>query len=194
MLNKWYIGLDQSSSNTGIAATNGRVILTSNLIIKAKLSMPEKLMLIEDFIRSCCEAVEPAKVYTEAIYSRARLIRAFTALLKVETTIHNYLFRVGYPYETMSPNHTQADSWPRKIGVRNTKDSVRLWLLENGQTLPKVISEHELDALGVLFGGLVKDDIIDDVSCIFKLPIVHHRFNDYPNMLKREADNLVYSA
>lgn len=175
----WYLGLDQSSSHTGVALTDGSVVITTDFRMKEKLELQEKLFLLENFVHSCCTLFSPEKIFTEAVYTPSARLKSFSVLLRVETTIHNYLYRSRREFESISANKVFKDSWPRQLGLDGTKEFVRAWLVQLGSKMPVAITDHELDAVGILFGGLKKNGILKEANLVASIPLVRYTANEY---------------
>lgn len=192
----WYLGLDQASYDTGIAIAHGYNVFTTAMSIKATKKHPVELVerchRIEQMLGSICEALPLTEVFTESTHTRQ--MRAYTVLVKVETTIHNYLYRNGIPYSQISPNNHQIVSWPRLLQLGGTKEHVRLVL---DSLLPELITEHELDAIGVLFGSLVRDNIVTP-EIIRRINIVRTRNSaDLLTCIqayRSQSNNIVHTA
>ncbi len=196
----WYLGLDQSSSHTGVALTDGSMMMTTDFRLKEKLELNEKLFLMENFLHECCQLVRPQKVFMESVYTPSARLKAFSVLLRVETTIQNYLYRNNLDFESMSPNKVMEGSWPRQLGLTGTKEYVRAWLVQAGVKMPPIITDHELDAIGVLFGGLKKNGILKEANQVASIPLFRYTPNEYLNRVReyrdteQKTDNILHPA
>jgi hypothetical protein len=66
-------------------------------------------------------------------------------------TVHMALYKQSIPYEVIG-----AKEWSQHLNLKGTKEYAKEYFnnrLKGG-------TEHEYDALGVLFGGLVRADLI----------------------------------
>lgn len=186
----YYVGFDQSSSNTGIATLIGDVVYSTNLKLKTSDDLLKKLQVTRNYLRDCFTAPTPDIVITEDIYTPANRIKAFKALIRVETTIHNFFYDFDVPLMTITPNPRLGNSWPRMLQITSTKDPMREWLeARNRQESVTLYSEHECDSIGVLLGGLIQSGKISLVNAK-ELRFVRSIANKYPSLIRPELENL----
>lgn len=151
-----YLGLDQSSSYTGLAwlsmAGPTPMVYTTTFEARGSGNLVRRLVHIESFVRTlaCDGPASPNLVFTEQVFPGRR--SAYGTLLRVEAVIHMQLYKSKVPYETVG-----AAEWSRLLGLRGTKSHARD---KFHRRLGGTPTEHEFDALGVLFGGLIKARII----------------------------------
>lgn len=159
-INDWYLGLDQASYDTGIAIAHGATVFTAAMHIRTTRKHPveliERCARVERVLDSLCQVIPFTKAYTEYVHTGQ--MRAYQVLVKIETTIHNYFYKRGLPFAIIKADPLIRESWPRLLNFGGTKEHVRLAL---DFMLPSEISEHELDAIGVLYGSLVRDNIVE---------------------------------
>lgn len=154
----WFIGIDQSSTNNGLAAYHAghHTIYTTNFLCgKNNVELIERLYRLERFLEAVVYQTKPQQFYTEEIHPGNR--HAYAVLLKVESTIHSMLYRCHIPYVTISANVIQKSSWPAQLKIKGSKEHIRIALTGIADPLS---TEHELDAVGVLLGALVRDKLI----------------------------------
>jgi Holliday junction resolvasome RuvABC endonuclease subunit len=164
----WYIGLDQSSTDNGIAAYHkdtNTIYTTYFFCGKHDIELVERLYRLERFLESAISALNPKRVYTEEVHPGNR--HAYAVLLRVEMAIHSMLYRHYVPYSSISANVIQHDSWPAQLKLKGTKEHIRLALTN---VADPTSTEHELDAVGVLLGGLTRDGLFE-LELINKLKI-----------------------
>jgi Holliday junction resolvasome RuvABC endonuclease subunit len=153
----WYMGVDQSSTNNGVAAYHSgtHTIYTTNFFCgKHNVELVERLYRLEHFLESVVNQIRPAIFYTEEVHPGNR--HAYAVLLRVEMAVHSMLYRSYIPYSSISANVIQKESWPAMLKLKGTKEHIRL-ALEG--IAPPLSTEHELDAVGVLLGSLVRDKL-----------------------------------
>ena len=177
----WYIGIDQSSTNNGVAAYNKdtQTIYTTNFFCgKHQVELVERIYRLERFLESLVSQLRPQHVYTEDVHPGNR--HAYAVLLRVEMAIHSLLYRTYTPYSSISANSVQKNSWPSHLKIKGTKEHIRLALYNIADPLS---TEHELDAIGVLLGSLVRDKLFE-LELIKELKITHIQdFNEYTSIL-----------
>lgn len=149
----FYIGLDQALNNTGIAVTNGKEIVTTQIINTSKEDVLDRLVTIEALLTQLLMTVKPKVVFMEGIYVPASRIKSCMALIKVETLVQLLLKRRSLDFTSLPSSPRLRTSWPNQLGISSSKDKCVEFLKP---ILPKgKISDHETDAIGILWGGLV---------------------------------------
>lgn len=177
----WYMGVDQSSTNNGVAAYHSgtNTIYTTNFLCgKHNIDLVERLYRLEHFLESIIHQIRPNLFYTEEVHPGNR--HAYAVLLRVEMALHSLLYRSYVPYKTIGANVAQKTSWPAQLKLKGSKEHVRLALTGIADPLS---TEHELDAVGVLLGGLVRDKLFE-VDLMSKLNIIRiENPNEYCTVL-----------
>jgi Holliday junction resolvasome RuvABC endonuclease subunit len=149
----YYIGLDQALNNTGIAVTNGKRVVTTQIINTSKQSSLERLELIEQSLTKLFMSLKPKMVFMESIYIPASRLKSCSALIRVEACVQLLLRRRSIEFESLPASPRLKTSWPKQLGIAGSKDHCVQFLKP---ILPKgKISDHETDAIGILWGGLV---------------------------------------
>lgn len=179
----WFIGIDQSSTFNGIAAYHSglnKVYTTTFFCGKNNVELIDRLYRLEHFLEELIKQVKPKGFYTEEIHPGNR--HAYAVLLRVETTVHGLLYRHYIPYNSISANVSHRASWPALLRLKGSKEHIKLALSGIADPLS---SEHELDAIGVLMGSLVRDELFK-VNLLQGLNIQRiDNCNDYINELRQ---------
>lgn len=153
--NKWFIGIDQSSTYNGIAVynTDTNHIYTTNFFCgKNDVELIDRLYRLVTYVEKLVTEIRPKFFYTEEIHPGNR--HAYAVLLRVETLLHSMLYRNYIMYDSISANVKHSSSWPSLLKIKGSKEHIKLAL--SGMTDP-LSTEHELDAIGVLIGSMVRD-------------------------------------
>lgn len=181
----WFIGIDQSSTFNGVAAYHSglNTVYTTNFLCgKNNVDLIDRLYRLERFLEELISQVKPKGFYTEEIHPGNR--HAYAVLLRVETTIHSLLYRNYIPYNSISANVLHRTSWPALLNLKGSKEHIKLALSGIADPLS---SEHELDAIGVLMGSLVRDKLFT-VNLLQGLNIQRiDNCNDYIDKLRQLA-------
>lgn len=171
-----YIGLDQSLNNTGIAVTDGKKTVITLQKSPAKLTEFEKLYQLELLLVNLIATLNPKRVYLENVYVTRFRIKSALSLLRVETTLKLVCLRQQTEQTSLSANPREADSWPKLIGVTTTKQAAA------DLFLPKIkddtTTDHETDALGILYAGVIKDTTRTRAG-MMKVPILRVHAKDF---------------
>jgi Holliday junction resolvasome RuvABC endonuclease subunit len=153
----FYIGLDQALNNTGIAVTNGKKIVTTQIINTSKEDVLDRLVSIEGLLTQLVTSIKPKVVFMEGIYVPASRLKSCMALVKVEALVQLLLRRRSLDFLSLPSSPRLKSSWPNQLGIASSKDKCVEFLKP---ILPKGrISDHETDAIGILWGGLVSRKI-----------------------------------
>jgi Holliday junction resolvasome RuvABC endonuclease subunit len=180
----YYIGLDQALNNTGIAVTNGKKIVTTQIISTSKESSLDRLIKLETVLTKLLQSLKPKKVYMESIYIPASRLKACSALIRVETTIQLLLARKSVEFLSMPASNRLSNSWPKQLKIKGSKEYCAEFL--KPILPPGKISDHETDAVGILWGGLVLDKK-QTIDAIMKAPIMNVNAKEYradPNSIR----------
>lgn len=174
-----YIGLDQALANTGWVVgeiNNGIVSLIDYgcLVTKPEEELVERLLRIDNFVKGLIEQYQPERVYTETVYMpfNRKGIAAVHALLKVEAVVHLRLTKQGCSYRVMGSDPKVKGSWR---GVLEVEKGVKGKELEFVKDKELKVNEHTADAIGILLGGLVVEELVtieSATSFVNKVPSV----------------------
>jgi Holliday junction resolvasome RuvABC endonuclease subunit len=159
-----YLALDQALCNTGIAILDGKELLTTTFTTKSKnTTLVERLWALECILDLLCRKYKPDKVYMEEIFARNK---TGATLSRVESIVQRYLHVSGIEYVSLSPIKSRANSWTGTLGLQGTKEFCKAWL--DPYIGDPATTEHEIDAVGILWGGLVLDGImsVQDIGSI----------------------------
>jgi Holliday junction resolvasome RuvABC endonuclease subunit len=168
----YFIGLDQALNNTGIAVTDGKKIVTTQLALSSKQDSLERIYKIEQTLDVILRQFKPQQVFMEGIYIPASRLKACSALIRVETCVQLLLLRKKFPFLSLPSSPRLATSWPKALNIAGPKE--HCLELINPVLLDKTTSDHETDAVGILWAGLVLTKR-KTVSAILRTRI--HRLN-----------------
>ena len=175
-----YIGFDQALMNTGVAiyqpGAEPLVTLTTiKLVLENSVSNYHRLALLRRWLDYLVRKYEPVQVYTEAVYFN-RITSYSMIPVEVQAVFKTQLYELGYESVPMNCGN-QRDSWPNLTGLR-LKSGAKRVLSQYGIT----INQHESDAFGVLYGGLIRDGVLNKediwkakvIKKLIKNPTVPH--------------------
>jgi Holliday junction resolvasome RuvABC endonuclease subunit len=172
------LGLDQSLNNTGIAVSNGKQTVVTLQKSPVKLTELEKLYELELLLQNLIQVLKPKRIYLEQVYYVRFRIKSALSLLRVETTLKLVCLRENVECTSLSANPKEADSWPKLIGATSTKEATaKLFLpkLNDDST-----TDHETDALGILYAGIIKDTTRTKTG-MMRAPIIRINARDFRN-------------
>lgn len=175
-LGGWFLGLDQSSTDNGIALfdSNSNTVYTADFVCTARAPLTERMRQLYDFLAQLLVDIKVEQAYIEAIHPGNR--QAYAVLLKIEGMIELLLHQHQVPCSSISANKTNKQSWPSLLNLEGTKEYMKERLIEK---IDLNTTLHETDAVGVLLGSLVRDNLITlellDNLTIKRLP----NLNDY---------------
>jgi Holliday junction resolvasome RuvABC endonuclease subunit len=171
-----YIGLDQSLNNTGIAVTNGKKTTVTLQKSSAKLTELQKLYELELLLINLIQTLKPKRVYLENVYYVRFRIKSALSLLRVETTLKLVCLREKTEQTSLSANPREADSWPKLLGVTTTKEATAELFLP--KLKDDTTTDHETDALGILYAGVIKDTTRTRAG-MMRVPIIRVHAKDF---------------
>ena len=153
-----FVGLDQSLNNTGIAIKRGPKVVTTVIKHTSSRSVFERVLLTRDLLRQILTAAAPAVVYMEDVFYVRKNISAVTSLIRVENMVQLLCHDLGTCTKSLPASPRLTNSWSRQLGFTNTKEDAAAFFLPYFVTNSKP-TEHETDALGILHGGLISDNL-----------------------------------
>jgi Holliday junction resolvasome RuvABC endonuclease subunit len=167
---KLYIGLDQALANTGwvVGEVNNKEIALIDagcLVTKAEEDLMDRLLKIDGLVSSLLETYRPERVYTESVFMpfNRKGIAAIRALLKVEAVVHLSLTKHKCAYSVMCSDPKVETSWRAVLNVnKGVKGKELPFVKDKGLT----INEHTADAIGILLGGVVVENIVNLESAL----------------------------
>lgn len=163
---KWYIGLDQALSNTGIAIFNGEDIYTTVLKTSSKKAIEERLSIIDKYIDNLLKSLSPKIVLLEESYPGSHR-NAAMRLAQVYSTVTNACIRNDIIYKVYRSSKGKG-SWPERLGIGGTKEYCREWLRGiKGEEINN-LEEHEIDAVGILWANIIEiqEYVLDKIPII----------------------------
>jgi Holliday junction resolvasome RuvABC endonuclease subunit len=155
--------LDQALNNTGWIVVSYDVKSNSCFFVakgtirfkpKPKLSTEEKLIRLESAIQQLITTHNINHCFLETVKNHVASNIVYALLCTVLTFIKVQLIKQNIPFNVLDTTKNSKLSWRAVTDTKNKVD----WLakLHEYKTLdwPKVLNEHERDALGILLGGL----------------------------------------
>lgn len=146
------LSLDQALANTGVILYKDKVIQKITTIkTNNKELIEDRLIAILKNTEKLIEENNIDKVLMEKVYTPRGSAGAWHLLLMVEAVLKVHIKRLGISIETIETSIKCKHSWKYLLNLKNDKKEM---LKLARQFYPK-INEHEADALGILFAGLV---------------------------------------
>lgn len=153
----YYIGLDQSTNNTGLAI--GQLdIKTNNLEVYTRLIRPKgitdiRILKTGKIIKDLIKRLEVQKVFLEKVVLWKRNPKIHEVLCGLSYHIRLICLDLKVQQEIISAANNEMQGWPRVLGLSKTDARERF-------NPTKEISIHEAEALAILYTGLYNDGII----------------------------------
>jgi Holliday junction resolvasome RuvABC endonuclease subunit len=172
-MNTMYIGLDQSSSNTGVAyvSSEDKFKTIKYLTIKTskfkRTETTDQFIYLLDEIKKVFNNYRLEHIFIESTYVSG--MRGAIKLGKLEAVLMFYFQTNDIPYTVLSPRRKVENSWPDKVESQGTKDKFKEVLLNTGLLKKNKVNEHEVDAIGILIAGLRYKDILKEEFSYYKL-------------------------
>ena len=157
----YYVGLDQALLNTGVAMCqpHAKQIVVRTLVTDSKCSIYERLFEIEREIDWVTSLQETLHVWLEKPFTPRGGASRKTALdlIRVETIITNLLYRKNSPFDILDSSPRAKKGWPKTLGILGTKSfmQTRIYAFSKAK-----VNQHEADAIGILWAGLVQSGIV----------------------------------
>jgi len=153
--NKWYVGLDQALSNTGVALFNGKEIFTTVLKTSSTKPVEERLSIIDSYVDNLLKYLNPVEVAIEESFPGNHRNSAMR-LAQVYATVTNACIRNKVSYRVYRAGKGK-DSWPNRLGIGGTKEYCKDWLKGiKGEDKIRELKEHEIDAIGILWANIIE--------------------------------------
>lgn len=169
------LGLDQSLANTGWSifclkpdalplSLNKRIDLIKVGTIKTKPDEPliRRLSSIEEGVDNLIKEYRPDYVFLEVVFINKRSPGDFLNLIRVETTLLNYLHRNLIKTDSIDSLSKREHSWRKLFGITSgdKAESKRLVLGMNFLTPTPKLNNHNADACLIALTGLVKQNYL----------------------------------
>ena len=138
---------------------HNKEIVVRTLVTNNQCSLVERLFEIEREIDWVTSIQRASHVWLERAFTNFQTARRKTALdlLRVETTVTNLLYRKNIPFAILDSQPRVKASWPRTLGIAGAKKPMQERLRQFSKTK---LNSHEADAVGILWAGLVQNDIV----------------------------------
>lgn len=161
---KYYLGLDQSLTNTGFAIVIPEKALTYYGVIKTRSNKPDvdRWLYIERSVESLI-APGLAEVFMERIFFSSSTAKAAQALIQVDTILRRLFSIYHLEISQLSPR-----TWRSVLGFSGKKDPQLYFGIENS---------HAADAISICYAGLANLYPIETLCsfkrdlCILPLPV-----------------------